>query len=145
MADADAMAVDNYVKTDSYNDVIGEICHQWYGFGFNLARKQAEAALGKAEKLEILDCLDATDTAAIAEDVPDEMPFPLEYLPERKATEEPPLVILEKWEKFANDDINTHRAFAPQPSDEAVDHSECIGNISGVKVDGVRFHGVAMA
>ncbi|GAB2288322.1 hypothetical protein Dimus_037990 [Dionaea muscipula] len=126
MADADSMAIDNYVKNDLYNDAIGEICHQWYDFGFNLARKQAEAALGKAGKLEILDSLDATNTDAISDDVPEEIPFPLEYLPERTATGESPLVLLEKWEKFANDDIDAHKAFAPQPADDAMDHADCV-------------------
>ncbi|GAB2293052.1 hypothetical protein Dimus_038239 [Dionaea muscipula] len=96
MADADALAIDNFVKTDKYTDAIGDICYQWYDFGFELARKQAEAALGKAGKLELLDSLDATQTDAIAKDVPEEMPFPPEYLPSRTATEEPPLVLLDK-------------------------------------------------
>ncbi|GAB2288108.1 hypothetical protein Dimus_022452, partial [Dionaea muscipula] len=96
LTDADAEAIDNYVKTELYNDAIGDICHQWYGFGFNLARKQAEATLGKAGKLEILDSLDATNLDAIANDVPEEMSFPFEYLPERTATGESPLVLLEK-------------------------------------------------
>ncbi|GAB2283360.1 hypothetical protein Dimus_039594 [Dionaea muscipula] len=126
MADADAMAIDKYVKTEQYEDAIGEICHQWYGIGFKLARKQAEAALGKAGKLEILDSLDATDADAIADEVPAETPFPTEYLPERKATKEAPLALLEKWEQTANDDIDKHKAFAPTPTDETVDHSECI-------------------
>ncbi|GAB2293031.1 hypothetical protein Dimus_038237 [Dionaea muscipula] len=126
MADADAMTIDNYVKTELYNDVIGEICHQWYGFGFNLARKQAEAALARLRRLEISDSLDATYIVAIADDVPEEMPFPSEYLPERTTTGESPLVLLEKWEQFANDDIDAHRAFAPQPSDEMVDHTDCV-------------------
>ncbi|GAB2268233.1 hypothetical protein Dimus_038712 [Dionaea muscipula] len=126
MADADAMAIDKYIKTETYEDAIGYVCHQWYGFGFKLARKQAEAALGKAGKLEILDSLDATNTDAIADEVPADMPFPPEYLPERKATKEAPLALLEKWEQTANDDIDKHKAFAPTPADEAVDHSECV-------------------
>ncbi|GAB2278754.1 hypothetical protein Dimus_013429, partial [Dionaea muscipula] len=69
MADVDTQEINKYVKTEKYTNAIGLLCYQWYGFGFELARKQAEAALGKVGKLEILNSLDATKADAISQDV----------------------------------------------------------------------------
>ncbi|GAB2278373.1 hypothetical protein Dimus_039286 [Dionaea muscipula] len=118
VADAEAMAIDNFVKTPNYENAMGDICYEFYKFGFDLARLQTERAMGKAGKVEVLDALDMKDTSGLV--IPDEIPFPEQWLPKRISTERPPLELLLEWEAQVGDDID-----APAPS-SSEPHIDCI-------------------
>ncbi|GAB2279184.1 hypothetical protein Dimus_039333 [Dionaea muscipula] len=97
---------------------MGDICCDFYQFGFQLARLQAERAIGKAGKVEVLDALDMKDTSGL--EIPQEIPFPEKWLPKRTSTERPPLELLLEWEAQAGDDID-----AP-PSSSSEPHAGCV-------------------
>ncbi|GAB2299674.1 hypothetical protein Dimus_038577 [Dionaea muscipula] len=118
VADAETMAIDNFVKTTNYENAMGDICCDFYKFGFDLARMQAERAIGKAGKVEVLDALDMKDITGLV--IPDEMSFPEQWLPKRVSTERPPLELLLEWEAQAGDDID-----APAPS-SSEPHIDCV-------------------
>ncbi|GAB2286224.1 hypothetical protein Dimus_020646 [Dionaea muscipula] len=118
VADAETMAIDNFVKTSNYENAMGDICCDFYKFGFDLTRLQAERAIGKDGKVELLDALDMKGTSGLA--IPEEIPFPEQWLPKRTSTERPPLELLLKWEAQAGDDID-----APAPS-SSEPHADCV-------------------
>ncbi|GAB2279045.1 hypothetical protein Dimus_013707, partial [Dionaea muscipula] len=118
VADAEAMAIDNFVKTSNYENAMGDICCDFYKFAFDLTRLQAERAIEKAGKVEVLDALDMKDTTGLA--IPDEIPFLEQWLPKRTSTERPPLELLLEWEAQDGDDID-----APAPS-SSEPHADCV-------------------
>ncbi|GAB2283596.1 hypothetical protein Dimus_039610 [Dionaea muscipula] len=118
VADAEAMAVDNFIKTSNYENAMGDICCDFYKFGFDLARLQAERAIGKAGKVQCLDALDMKDTSGL--EIPQEIPFPEQWLPKRVSTERPPLELLLEWEAQAGDNIDV-----PPPS-SSEPHADCV-------------------
>ncbi|GAB2292755.1 hypothetical protein Dimus_026991, partial [Dionaea muscipula] len=95
----EALSIDKYVKTDNYDNAIGDICHDFYNYGFQQVRLQAERAIGKAGKVKILDVLDPTKTIGL--EVPEDKSFPKEYLPKRTSTKRPPIELLLEWEALA--------------------------------------------
>ncbi|GAB2285862.1 hypothetical protein Dimus_020299 [Dionaea muscipula] len=83
VADAEAMAVDKYIKTSDYENAMGDICCDFYKFGFDLARLQREGDR-QGRKVEVPDALDMKDTSG--PEIPQEIPFPQQWLPKRVST-----------------------------------------------------------